>query len=103
MCHQHVESVGHAVVQGGEAALIRHKVPTHERRRPGRAVKANAIENSRLIQEHVYVLSKQLAQGRRKQFEALVVIAGNDDRVLRSIGRVHALAQFASEDDCLLQ
>ena len=42
VCHQHVERVGYAGVQGSQAALICHKVPAHKRRRPGRAVEANA-------------------------------------------------------------
>jgi hypothetical protein len=66
VCHQHVESVGHAGIQGRQAALIRHEVPAHKWWRPGRAVEANAIENERLIQEHVYVLSEQLAHRYRK-------------------------------------
>jgi hypothetical protein len=68
VCHQHVESVGNAGVQGSQAALICHKVPAHKWRRPGRAVEANAIENERLIQEHVYVLSEQLAHNKSKHW-----------------------------------
>ena len=79
VCHQHVESVGHAGVQNSQAAFICHKVPAHKRRRPWRAVETNAIENKCLIQEHVYVYSEQLAHRCRKQLEALVVIAGNND------------------------
>ena len=79
VCHQHVESVGHAGVQSSQAAFICHKVPAHKRRRPWRAVETNAIENKCLIQEHVYVYSEQLAHRCRKQLEALVVIAGNND------------------------
>ena len=80
-CVTSMSSVGHAGVQGSQAALIRHEVPPHKRWRPRGTVKANAIKNERLIQEHVYVLSEQFAHRCREQLEALIVITGNDNGV----------------------
>ena len=102
MRNQNIDFIRHGLVQHGESLLVRHEVPLHEGWSPGRTEEAYAVQDERLIEQNMNTRTEQSESRLQVNFEALIVIAGNDDRVLRPIGRIHPFAQFGRKDGCLL-